>query len=284
MAAKRIASFSQVDGLRRGTTVNVTFLVGSKIDDTISLCQSLQEAGMSAVAHLPARAFESLEGVEEYLVRLRDVGVCEVLVLGGGADRPAGSLHEAMQVLESGLLQRYNFSRVGVAAHPEGHPTVACDVMEEALLRKAEWAQANGMELYYETQFCFEAEPLVLWERRVRGLLAGRLGAGAKLPSVRLGVAGPAKISTLVKFAAMSGVGPSVWFVNRYAKNVLKLATTSAPDEVILGVAAHRSEEPGCLFQGLHFYTFGGLAPTVKWANSVDAGDFELSGMGFLVA
>merc|ERR1719162_1414291 len=142
---------------------------------------------MKAVAHVPARGFECLKGVENYLDRLQGCGVREVLVLGGGADKPLGSLSEAMQILDSGLLQKYNFSRVGVAAHPEGHPDVANDIMEDALLRKAEWAAAHGVDLYYETQFCFEPEPIIEWEQHVRGLLKKRLGVGAKLPSVHIG-------------------------------------------------------------------------------------------------
>lgn len=283
MAAKKIADFANVEGLQPGTVVNVTFLVGSDIEDTIGLCKRLQDSGMNAVAHVPARGFASLQDVEAFLARLSDCGVREVLVLGGGADQPLGSLSEAMQILESGLLQKYGFERIGVAAHPEGHPDVSNSIMQDAMLRKAEWAAANGMDLYYETQFCFEPEPLIQWEDHVRGLLKKRLGENAKLPPVHLGVAGPAKIHNLIKFATMSGVGPSIRFVSKYATNVLKLATTAAPDELCVGLAAHQTSEPTCLFQRLHFYTFGGLKPTLKWANAVVGGEFDFSGPGFSV-
>jgi len=281
MAAKKIANFAEVEGLHPGTVVNVTFLVGSDIEDTINICRQLQGDGMKAVAHVPARGFSSLQGVEAYFDRLADCGVTEVLVLGGGADQPLGSLSESMQILESGLLQKYGFSRIGVAAHPEGHPDVSNDIMDDALLRKAEWAAANGVDLYWETQFCFEPEPLIQWEQHVRGLLTKRLGATAALPSVRLGVAGPAKIHNLIKFATMSGVGASMRFVTKYATNVMKLATTAAPDELVVGLAAYQESEPACLFKGLHFYTFGGLKPTLRWANGAVAGEFDFAGSGF---
>jgi methylenetetrahydrofolate reductase (NADPH) len=283
MAAKKIPDFLAVDGLLPGTTVNVTFLVGSDVEDTLSLCKRLQESGMRAVAHVPARGFPSLREVEEYFARLADLGVRELLVLGGGADQPMGSLSEAMQILESGLLQKYGFSCVGVAAHPEGHPDVSNDLMEDALLRKAEWAASHGIELYYETQFCFEPEPLIRWEQHVRGLLRKRLGQTARLPLVHLGVAGPAKIHSLIKFATMSGVGASMRFVSKYATNVIKLATTAAPDELVAGLASYQASELECLFQRLHFYTFGGLQQTLRWSNNVVAGNFELEGHGFSI-
>ena len=85
------------------------------------------------------------------------------------------------------------------------------------------------------------------------------------LPSVRLGVAGPAKISSLIKFGTMSGVGNSLNFVSKYAGNVFKLATKMGPDELILGVAEHRREDPECMIEGFHFYPFGGFKATLKW-------------------
>jgi len=264
--------------LRTGTTVNVTFLVGSDVEDTINTCRRLAEAAMRPVAHMPARGFASLTEVEEYCARLQDVGCKEALVLGGGNPEPVGNLTEAMDILESGLLQKYGFSRIGVAAHPEGHPDVPEEKMTEALLQKAEWAKANGIDLYYATQFCFEPAPIITWERRMRGLLTDRLGTSENLPQVHLGVAGPAKIAMLIKFALMSGVGPSVRFVTKYTGNVFKLATTSAPDELVAGIAAHQVEDPECLVRGLHFYTFGGLPRTLEWCNQVAVGNFEVSG------
>lgn len=278
VAAQKVKLFQDVVGLHPGTSVNVTFLVGADIEDTIGLCRKLVDAGLLPVAHMPARAFPSLVEVEDYIVKLVDVGVREVLVLGGGASEPAGSLSEAMHVLESGLLQKHGIRRVGVAAHPEGHPDVDAETMDEALLRKAEWSKANCMDMYYATQFCFEAEPIIAWEQRTRASLVRRLGTDAGLPGVRLGVAGPAKMAALLKFALMSGVGPSVRFVSKYAGNVAKLATTSAPDALVAGIAAYQAREPRCLVRGLHYYSFGGFASTIRWANAVAAGEFDLVG------
>jgi len=274
--AKKLA-FAEV--LLPRTVVNVTNLVGSNIEDTIATCRSLADAKMIPVAHVPARSFETLVGVEDYLAKLKDVGVQECLVLGGGAPQPAGELHCAMQILESGLLQKYGFARIGVAAHPEGHPDVGEEVMTETLLCKAEWAKANGVDMYYETQFCFTPGPIIEWESRTRALLAKRLQMDEDspgLPAVHLGVAGPAKIANLIKFSLMAGVGNSIRFVTKYTGNVLKLATTQAPDELITGLAAHQRETPGCLLRTLHFYPFGGVAATARWANSVVDGNFQL--------
>lgn len=274
-AARKIDSFADIKLLAPGTTVNVTYLVGADIEESLQICGRLIRGGMRPVAHVPARAFPTMSDAGQYLTRLKELGVKDVLVLGGGAAQPAGELHETMQILESGLLQRLGFETVGVAAHPEGHPDIADADLLNCLLRKAEWARDNGVDLYYETQFCFEAEPIIEWERRTRRALREHMKGLDKsssgghdahwLPSVRLGVAGPAKISSLIKFGTMSGVGNSLNFVSKYAGNVFKLATKMGPEELILGVGEYRQSEPDCMIKGFHFYPFGGFKSTLKW-------------------
>eukprot|EP00943_MAST-04B_sp_MAST-4B-sp1_P007969 g7969.t1 len=226
-AAKKISDFGSIKLLQPNTTVNVTYLVGADISESISICKRLVDANMNPVAHVPARAFKSLIGVEDYLVQLKDVGVKELLILGGGADVPKGELHEAIQILDSGLIQKYEFQKIGVAAHPEGHPSIKKSELQKAILQKAEWAYVHSMPLYFETQFCFESIPILNWESETRQHITKHLETHIhnfnandtqnkmKLPSVRLGIAGPATISNLIKFGAMSGVGNSLNFLSK---------------------------------------------------------------------
>ena len=213
-AAKKVKAFDNVDGLALGTHVNVTYLVGADINESLDICDRLVQGGMKPVAHVPARAFPTLSDVEDYLSKLHVLGCDEVLVLGGGAAEPAGDLHESMQILESGLLQKYQFKKIGVAAHPEGHPDIEKDELSSAILRKELWAKDAQVELYYETQFCFESAPIVAWEKETRKMLKEHIDIN-DMPTVRLGIAGPAKISNLIKFGLMSGVGNSLSFLQK---------------------------------------------------------------------
>ena len=52
------------------------------------------------------------------------------------------------------------------------------------------------------TQFCFESGPVIAWADRLAE-------AGIDLP-IHIGVAGPAKLQTMIKFAIACGVGPSL--------------------------------------------------------------------------
>ena len=99
-AARKIDDFAAVPGLAPNTSVNVTYLVGADINESLDIAKRLAEGGMQPVAHVPARAFATLSDVDDYLSKLHDLGCREVLVLGGGAPEPVGGLHETMQILD----------------------------------------------------------------------------------------------------------------------------------------------------------------------------------------
>jgi methylenetetrahydrofolate reductase (NADPH) len=275
--AKRIKDFGSL-GLPPHSVVNVTYLPNSEVAETIEVCRLLKEAQLCPVAHVPARSFASLGEVDEYFKQLRSVGVDQILVLAGGVATPCGELSEAMDILNSGLVTNHGFRLVGVAAHPEGHPDVADDVLMDALIRKVRWAREQGVELYFATQFCFEPEPIIKWEAQVRERLLQEFGGVAtSLPRIHLGLAGPAKIASLIKFASFAGIGQSMRFFAKYTDNALKLATTAAPDALLLGIASYKASESDCLISSLHFYPFGGFGSTVRWANQVKFGKFTFT-------
>jgi len=256
-----------------GTTVNVTFLPGSDTAETITVCERIRDAGLNPVAHVAARSLQSERHLDEYLDGLTSrAGVEEVLVVGGGVDESLGPFHESMQVLESGALQRYGIRRVGLAAHPEGSPDISDDTLIDALKRKNAWATAHSdsCEAYLETQFCFDPAAVIAWEQRMAA------AAGNQLP-ISIGVAGPSKLSTLIRFAQMSGVGPSMRMLTRNTDNVVKLAMNKvAPDGLIASLAEEVNSDASKLSH-FHFYCFGGFSPTAKWAHAVAEGriDFE---------
>ena len=273
--AARIPDFTAI--LPAGTTVNVTFLPGSDIAETVAVCARLTAEGFNPVPHLAARSLESRDRLEGVLDELAArASVSEVLVIGGGVDRPVGPFDCSMQVLASGLLETYGIRRVGVAGHPEGSPDIRAPELARALAEKNAWACDTGMEVYIETQFCFDADAVAAWERRIRA-------AGNRLP-IRVGIAGPATLRTLVRFAQISGIGPSMRFLTRQARSAARLLSVQAPDRFVTTLADLVAEDPGSLVSGLHFYPFGGLAKTAAWANAAGAGSLRpLADGGFSV-
>ena len=265
--ANKIESFR--DCLNEGRTVNVTFLPGTDPANTIAVCERLHNDGMKPVPHLAARSLHNTDQLDELLTAYTSrCGVEEVLCIGGGVDDPVGDFTATMEVLKTGLIQKHGIRHIGVAGHPEGSPDISDDDIAEALGAKNELARADGLNLYIETQFCFEAEIVLDWERRVRA-------AGNALP-IRIGIPGPATIKTLFRFAQISGIGPSMRFVAKQAKNVAKLMTVQSPHLLIAGLAEGMAADKDCLIRHFHFYPFGGFARTANYAGAISDGKIDL--------
>jgi len=274
--AKKIDSFKEC--LPTGTTVNVTFLPGTDAEDTVAVAARLHKEGMRAVPHLAARSLKDKDQIDMLLEAYRaKAGVDEVLIIGGGVNHPIGAFDNSIQILETGLLQKHGIRRVGVAGHPEGSPDISDYELAEALAAKNILAEREGFDMYIETQFCFEALVVLEWEKSIRD-------AGNKLP-IRIGIPGPATIKSLLKFAKISGIGPSMQFVSKHARNVTKLMMVQSPHLLLCDLAQGMADDPDCLIRHFHFYPFGGFVKTAIYADAISSGKIELlSKGGFEVA
>ena len=274
--AAKVASYRE--HLVPGTTVAVTFLPGSDFADTVRTARRLKDEGFRPAPHLAARSIPGRWHLEEWLKRLQDeAGVDEVVALAGSVDTPLGEFDSSMQLLETGLLDKYGIARIGVAGHPEGSPDIPQRDVDAALAWKNAFAERTDAEVYIATQFVFEAQPVIDWDRRIRA-------AGNRLP-IHIGVPGLATLKTLINHARACGVGPSMRFLTRQAKNVTKLMTLSTPDRLIADLARYAAEDPRCGIARVHVYPLGGLRKSAAWANAVVDGDFTLKadGKGFTV-
>ena len=269
--AGKVESFG--DALAPGTDVNVTFLPGSDPSDTAKVAARLRDEGMHPIPHIAARSIHDKAQLESILKALKsEASVDEVLIIGGGVDNPVGDFASSMDILETGLIQDHGIGKIGVSGHPEGSPDIPADALASALAWKNEFARKEGLNLYIETQFCFEAEQVLAWERDIRA-------AGNALP-IRIGIPGPATIKTLFRFAQISGIGPSMRFISKQAKNVAKLLTVQAPDLLLADLAQGMAEDKDCLLAHFHYYPFGGFAKTAAYASSIAAGDITLKPKG----
>jgi methylenetetrahydrofolate reductase (NADPH) len=133
--------------LRPGMTVSVTFLPGSDFADTVTTAKRLKDEGFKPAPHFAARSIPSRAAFEGYLMRLQDeVGVEEVVALGGAVNSPVGEYESSMQLLETGLFDKYAVKRIGLAGHPEGSPDISDTGLAEALTAKNAFAERSDAE------------------------------------------------------------------------------------------------------------------------------------------
>jgi methylenetetrahydrofolate reductase (NADPH) len=143
-----------------------------------------------------------------------------------------------------------------IAGYPEGHPKADAAVLMAALKEKIAYAQGHGHEVEIVTQFSFVADPVLDWLLRIR-----REGISAP---VRIGLAGPAKSTTLIKFAVRCGIGNSIRALMRRPGTVAGLLTTTTPDDILEDLGARIGPEHGAV-AGTHLFVFGGLKSTSEW-------------------
>ncbi len=255
-AATKIPSYRSI--LPAGTTVYVTLLPGSSIDDTISVCIRLSAEGFKPVPHYAARQIPNRQKLAASLQRFRDeANGSQVLVLAGGASTPVGNFENSMQLLETGLFDEMGITQIGVAGHPEGSPDISKPMIEHALQWKNRFAQRTDATMYIVTQFCFEATAVVNWERQLKVL-------GNTLP-VHIGVPGVATIGALLKHAKACGIGSSIKFLKKQARNTSKLLQHSTPERLLNELAEYCRLHPDSLIEQIHVYPLGGLRRSAEW-------------------
>ncbi len=240
------------------TRVYLTDLGTDDTDRLVRAARTLQDCGFVAVPHIAARRLASWEAFE---ARVRafseEAGVNEALVIAGSPDRQLGPIPASIDLLESGVFDRYGFARIGVAGHPEGSPDISDDVLDLAIQQKNDFANRTDADLYIVTQFGFDAGSFVRWANRITA-------AGNRLP-VHMGVAGPSKLTTLLKYAAMCGVGPSLGFLRKRASSITALATGYSPEPVVAPLEAAWAADPAGPVRQMHVFPFGGLKKTSEW-------------------
>jgi methylenetetrahydrofolate reductase (NADPH) len=260
--------------LEKGSDVYINFIAGDDLGAKVRCAAALRASGFCPVPHIGARLLKSATQLDDLLARLAgEAGVDRALLIGGDASAPAGPFDSSLAVLASGLLGKHGFRAAGFAGYPEGHPQIGASALKRALADKLALAAAQGIEATIVTQFCFEPAAVAAW-------LAALRGDGVTAP-VRIGLAGPANVATLVRFAIRCGVTNSIRALTGRADRFLRLVSDSAPDALVRGLAEN---DPALLdgVAGLHFFPFGGVAKTARWANALKRGRFRATASGGL--
>lgn len=253
-----------------GTPLYVAHTPNAKLADVAEVACIAERAGFRGCPHLVARRIASRAELDAALARLRDGGVTRALLVAGDLTPPAGPYSSTLDVIASGALDRAGLSSVGVAGHPEGNPNIPPEAAWDALVRKQAWGARAGIAVHVATQFGFDTAALAAFD-------AGLTARGVTLP-VHVGVAGPASLKSLAKFAVMCGIGASLAAIlsNPLALGSLKTLVKTV-DEIFPAIVRLRE---GALEKRLvqpHFFAFGGVMKTVEWLEAVRAGRFDLA-------
>ena len=207
-------------------------ICGAESWQKVNMRRVAQRAGVSNTAFY--RHFKNKNDLKDYVSMCKDFGVKQALVIGGGA-QPIGDFHCSLQLFETGFFENF---KIGIAGHPEGSPDISDSEIEKAMIDKKPYAD------YIVTQWLMETSPIIDYVSK------------QTLP-VHVGIAGPAKITSLLKFASIVGAKNSLSFLKSNASKAIDLFKPRKPDDMI--------EKIKSVSQNFHIYTFGALNETNKW-------------------
>jgi methylenetetrahydrofolate reductase (NADPH) len=246
-----------------GTEVFVNHPASASCGDIVDACARLRLAGFAPVPHIAARRLASTEAAVDFLRRLTDEAeIDDVLLIGGDPAWPAGPFRDSLALLASGLVECHGIERVRFAGYPEGHPVISQRALDRALAAKLPLAQERGLAASLVTQFGFEAEPIARW-------VSGLRERGIDCP-VAVGVAGPASVVTLAKFAVRCGIGSSLRALARGHTAFARILTEASPEALIDALVAGEADNGAV--DSLHVFTFGGVRRTAEWRQQMMRG------------
>ena len=259
-AAKKINQFS--DYLSPGTLVYIAHIEGTPIEETVETAKKITNQGFKAMPHFPARIIKDRNMLGDWIARYQnEAGVENALLIAGGANKPYGDFDSSIQLIESELFDKAGFKKLHIAGHPEGSKEIDPDGsttnVDEALSWKNEFSKRTDASMAITTQFCFDANSVIEWANNIKK-------SGIDIP-VHIGIAGPAKLQTLLRYSMECGVGASIKILQKRARDITKLLLPYKPTQIISELAEYKASNPDFNIEKVHFFPLGGVKQVSKF-------------------
>ena len=261
--AKKIDDFRRI--LPKKTTDYVAHLDDTPIEEMFFTCKRLISEEMAPMPHIPARIVHNTGQLEDWVKGYSSLGVNQSLLLAGNGKNPKGELFNSIQLLETGVFEKHAFKKIQIAGHPEGNKDIDKDGTLEktinALKEKQKFALNTKLKIGITTQFCFDLRPVIEWLKVLER-------EQIDLP-ISLGLAGPTRLQTLIKYAITCGVGPSISVIKNRAKDLTKLLLPFEPTEMVDTLNSYKKNKLFKNVHSLHFFPLGGIEASAAFARNM---------------
>jgi len=253
-AASKIENFE--DYIPSGTLVYIAHIEGTPIEEMVETAKKINDQGFCAMPHFPARIIKDKNVLEDWISRYKnEANVSNALLIAGGANKPYGEYDSSIQLIESELFDKADFNNLHIAGHPEGSmdidPDGSTTNVDQALSWKNEFSKRTDANMAITTQFSFDANSVISWANNIKE-------AGIDIP-VHIGIAGPAKLQTLLRYSIECGVGASIKIIQKRAKDLTKLLLPYKPTNIITELATYKANNPSFNIEKVHFFPLGGI-------------------------
>lgn len=256
--------------LPQGTDVFLNLFPKDTLERQIEICRQIRESGFNPIPHLAARRARSLDDVPRVLGRFtEDAGARDFLVIAGDLPEPADDISDSLDFIRAMDSNNFGIRRIGVSGYPEGHPLISDDDLRRTQQEKIGLLRDLGIEPMVVTQFSFDPDAIIRFCEDVH----------SRYPDIHIknGLPGPAKLTTLIRFAQRCGVTASMKKMKALPVSTsLKLLQRVPPSRQVDALGRYRLEQNENI--AVHVFTFGGLEAALDWieeAVSAEARDIR---------
>lgn len=263
-AAAKIDNFAEL--IPKGTLIYIAHIEGTPIDEMVATAKKINEQGFSPMPHFPARIIKDKNVLQDWISKYQnEANVKNGLLIAGGANKPYGEYDSSIQLIESELFDKADFQNLHIAGHPEGSmdidPDGSTKNVDQALSWKNEFSKRTDAKMAITTQFSFDADSVIRWANNVKE-------SGIDIP-IHIGIAGPAKLQTLLRYSIECGVGASIKIIQKRAMDLTKLLLPYKPTNIITELATHKANNPSFNIEKVHFFPLGGIKQVSDFVTEV---------------
>lgn len=253
-AITKIKNLSEL--IPSGTLFYIAHIEGTPIEEMVQTAKRINEQGYPTMPHFPARIIKDKDTLKDWISRYQnEADVKNALLIAGGANKPYGDYDSSIQLIESELFDKSNFLNLHIAGHPEGSTDIDPDGstknVDEALSWKNEFSKRTDASMAITTQFSFDSKTVIDWASNLKQ-------SGIDIP-IHIGIAGPAKLQTLLRYSLECGVGASIKIIQKRALDLTKLLLPYKPTTIISELANYKADNPDFNIDKVHFFPLGGV-------------------------
>ena len=230
--------------------IYVAFIPGDDYKNIILASKTLIDKGYNPVPHIPSRSILDEIQLNDFLLGLNNVGVKKILAIGGSPKNKIGIFDKTMDIFNTGILNNFDFNHINIAGHPEGNPDDSDS--EKNLYEKCHWLNENNYKSTIVTQWTLNIEMTNNWIKKIKTFTEANYKNNF---DISIGIAGPAKLSTLINYAKICGVSATSLIIKNKKFGLAKLLKHN-PSEIISNLTK---------YDNVHFFPFGGINELSKW-------------------
>jgi len=263
-AVAKIENLSEL--IPSGTLVYIAHIEGTPIEEMLKRQKKINQQGYATMPHFPARIIKDKKTLKDWISKYQnEANVKSALLLGGGINKPYGEYDSSIQLIESELFDLAGFEKLYIAGHPEGNKDIDPDGstknIDQALLWKNEYKNRTDIDMAITTQFCFDSKTVINWANDIKN-------KGVDIP-IHIGIAGPAKLQTLLRYSIECGVGASIKILQKRARDLTKLLLPYKPTKILSELAEHKFNNPNFNIEKVHFFPLGGVKQVTSFVKEL---------------